>query len=195
MPRRKLTDAEKEARKHQRSADKRNAKTEEELGMFAALEPQADARSEYWRWRFNVAKHFGQPHTNADKGVLGLCWLELHAIERWARKTLGPVADKIAAHIRRVYPCPDYSAGIWAEVVAGKRLVFAVARVENRQPGQPAVVDTDWYEHLTMTREAFWQLFPYDRFKEKLDPAPFDSEPFDLRQWVPHIYEPNQPKE
>ena len=82
----------------------------------------------------------------------------------------GPPARALDAHCRRTYPFGHWY-GFWCRALTGERVELAFRRVEGRQPGQPDVVCTDWYEQRHLSREEFYALFP---FKDP-DPAPADD--------------------
>jgi hypothetical protein len=169
MKRRKLTPEEREHRRHERSAARKNAKLKAEVPLFADQLPQHTAEGEYWHWRFNKA-------TAAERcahveGLQLLDVLRLLAIRTYALKVAGKEAfAKLDAYCRRTYP-PGHWYGFWCRVLTGERIEFGFRRVEDRGDGQPAVVCTDWYERRHLSREEFDARFP---FKDP-EPAPVDD--------------------
>lgn len=159
----KLTEEQKAWRRLQRKADKKNAKTLAEMPLFAALEPKADARSEYWHQRRWAAGRYTEaaPAGFAAAGMAGMEWLRFRAIERFAATVIGPeITAKIVAHIIRVYPMPDYGVGVFSEILTGRKVVFNFIRVENRQPGQSATIEGETFQRQILTREQLSERFP-----------------------------------
>lgn len=177
--RRKLTDEEKAWRRHQRRADRENAKAIAESGMFAAVpgEVQEVTADDMWRrWRANVA--LGVERIG-HVGLVGLVRplavvLALH-IEQYARQTIGSDFDRVRAHALKTYGASywqEYAYGFWQELLTGgKEIVFswrAECRPEwvneNNKDGRRTFPDEvfpprGWMPPLT--REQFWELFPY----------------------------------
>jgi hypothetical protein len=125
------------------------------------------AGKRFRRRRRNVAR--AAEHGGYVSGCQILNELLVHHIRRHARGLLGDAAfAKLDAYCFRTY-ARDHWYGFWCKVLTGGRVEFAFARVENRQPGQPAAVCTDWHEQQHMNREEFYALFPYN------DPPPPES--------------------
>lgn len=124
MPKSRLTDAEKQARQHQRKADRVNAKAKEEIGpLFADQAPQITATDAYWHWRRMVAIGV------EDRGVGGttaseyLNLLRFQTIRRLAEQLVPEHFAALDAHCMRVYPSTDYWFGFWSEVLVGRKTV------------------------------------------------------------------------
>jgi hypothetical protein len=168
--RKKRTEAEKLWRRRQQAADRKNARLRDEVPLFADQLPQHTAEGEYWRWRLNLSE--GVERCAYVEGCRLLGILRLVAVTGFARKALGEVTfARLDAHCRQVYRSPDYWYGFWCRVLTGERIELAFARVENRQPGQPAVACTDWYEQCHLSREEFYERFPF----KDTDPEPPDD--------------------
>ena len=159
----RLTDAEKERRKHERKAAKMNAAEAKAYGpLFAEMAPTYTAEDAYRKWRLGKAA-VAELHFH-----YGLEWIQLQAIERHAVKLMGDVAKEIAAHIRRVYPMPDYGPHMWSEVLTTKKrivyrykLLFDPARIrEHNSDGRYLVDDGVWEAEPVMTRDEFKAMFP-----------------------------------
>lgn len=169
MPLKKLTEAEKEQRKHQRSAGRKNAKVRKQIPLFADQVEPATPEGEYWHWRSNKA---GRPGTGGmgapgDQAAKGLDWLQLHAIERLAFVLLGPVdAAKVADYVRSTYPMPDYGHHVWSELLTGRKRLTLFMRFEDDPAlkGRRRLVEqVDWPPDgwmAPLTPEAFERLFP-----------------------------------
>jgi hypothetical protein len=161
MVRKKLTAEEKAARKHQRSAERKNARIREDVPLFADQLPQNTAEGEYWHWRRNKACA-AEETRGYYNGVNIFQCLQLQRIWKVAFQFVGEEEFvKLDAYSRRTYPCETYWYGFWKKVLSGERVEFGRELVKDRQPGQPAVVCTDWYEQKHMTSEEFYALFPY----------------------------------
>lgn len=181
--RKKLTPEEKERRKHERSAARKNAKIQEQIPLYASQEPQHTPEGEYWHWRTNKALAV-ENCSIYDQGSRGLRWIEIQAIERWAVELVGPeYAAKMTEHVRRVYPMPGYGASVWCGLLTGNTKVEIIDRVErlgsqpfawvNCNTGEPMTTtiqkikmhSTKWPpEGWTppITREQFYARFPYE---------------------------------
>lgn len=191
MPRLKLTPAEKEHRKHERSAARKNAKLAADHPLFvdqlqaegAFTTPQA----EYWHWRKNKAGSYDggwkYNHAFGDRATCGLAWIEVQAIERFAQAFIDPAhfAD-LVAYVRHTYPMPDYGRMVWAELLTRGtprvyrwELRFDPARINpNNSDGRYMVPAAGWLAEGApppLTREQFDAAFP----KEPPPPAPLDD--------------------
>jgi hypothetical protein len=128
LPRKKLTEAEKLRRKHQRKADALNAAAEKAHGpLFAHLAPKVDAANAYWKWRRDVARA-ADDHIGICPAWRGLQRIQLRAIERLARELIGPDADLIAERVRQ--RGPEFWLGMWRGVLTGAETVVLAYRLE-----------------------------------------------------------------
>jgi hypothetical protein len=158
----KLTEAEKAKRKHQRSADRKNAKAREQAGpLFADQVEQTTAAAEYWHWRRNVAKA-GQAvseHVGADLlNAIGEA-----AIRRFAHQALGQAFERLDAYRWHTFPA-DHGYGFWRDVLTSSRqVVFGYRREEHA--GKVNVVPTEYWPpegyQPPLTVEQFYAKFPY----------------------------------
>jgi hypothetical protein len=153
----------------QQSANRKNAKVMKQAPLFAHLEPQATAEGERRRWMRNKAK--AAEHGDYIDGMHLLDELRVtQLVRRVARGLVGDEAfEKLDAHCKQVYHATEYWYNYWLRVLTGERIEFGYRKVENRQPGQPAVVCTEWYERRHMSRDEYYRLFPYG------NPKPPDS--------------------
>lgn len=127
--RKKLTEQEKLARRLQRSADRKNAKTQAEIPLFAdQLEP-ATFESEKRAWQFNKAYHAGERCSELE-GNRGLASLACNVFRRLAAQHLGARFAEVDQYIRATYPS-SYWGMTWKEVLASQRkFVLRWERVE-----------------------------------------------------------------
>ena len=103
-----MTAEEKQARRHQRRADKVNAKAREIIGpLFAEQAPQTNAEAEFWRWRRNIADGVERCENTVGVAAHGLKWLKLRAIERMAVDLLGALNRVSAAALYEECPQPE----------------------------------------------------------------------------------------
>lgn len=127
----KLTPEEKERRKHERSAARKNEKAAAEIGpLFAEQAPTTTAEDEYWHWRRNKARAADWGQRQDGGQVLGQIEEQhyrnlalSHIPEEWH--------GELCAYALRVYPSTDYRKGFWCEVLCGKQVVFSFKQVED----------------------------------------------------------------
>jgi hypothetical protein len=182
MPRRqKLTDEQKRWRRHQRRAAKENAKTKEEIPLFADQVPERTATDEYWRWRHNVAcaaEWGGQCGTTGLAGALGKFteyWLKRLASAHVSAEML----EQLQAFRVRCYPDGhDDGVSFWMGVLCGQRVVTGY-----RVAFDPAKI-TQWNKDgryrieegilqlspAPWTKQALWEFMEQGR--EKPPPVP-----------------------
>src|SRR5262245_17444374 len=107
MGRRKVTPEERERRRHEANAARKNAMLRADVPLFADQLPEHTADGEYWRWRRNKAE--AAERTGYLWGLRLLDVLRLIAIRRHALRAAGAEAfAKLDAHCRSTYP-----AGHW----------------------------------------------------------------------------------
>lgn len=185
MPRKPKLTPEEKRRKHERKAKALNAAEAKAHGpLFAHLAPTHTAEDAYWRHRFQKAGA-AETFTMTDRANRGLAWIELAAIERFAR-TLFPaeVVEPAIEYVRKTYPMPDYGRNVWGNFLAGQNRVAVVLHAEpDPRPGMPNRVKVvedvvfppvGWAAHVS--RDEFNRRFP------RLDHArgvPTDDEPDD----------------
>lgn len=131
----RLTPEERERRKHQRSADRKNAKLSAEHPLFVdhlkAEGAFTDAEKEYWHWRRNKANAAGVFEV-AGPAVEGLRWIDVQAAERIIGRIAGSELDGIRAYARRTYPNPSTIMCVYRGMVTrGQQMEFGY-RVEER---------------------------------------------------------------
>jgi hypothetical protein len=142
---------------YQKKAEVKNAKAEAALGPLFAHEAQLTTPEAEWnRWRL---AHVGEDRLLKQHMDEFFCLLP---VERCVRALVGPEPfAKLDAYRRKTYPTHGYAYGFWLKVLTGERVGFAYKAVADRQPGQPAVACTDWYEQAHMAKEEFYRRFPY----------------------------------
>jgi hypothetical protein len=159
----KLTTEERQRRHEEQRAARKNVKLRAEAPLFADQLPEHTPEGEHWHWRRNkalAAEHLAFIAGAQLLDELFVCqWLRLHAAALVGAEAFA----KLDPHCQRVYPSRTYWYGFWRDVLTGKRIEFKLERVENRQPGQPAVVCTDWYQCQHMSLEEFYTRFPYKK--------------------------------
>ncbi len=164
----KLTPEKNQRRREEQSAARKNAKLRAASPLFADLLPEHTPEGEHWHWRRNKALAAERLGYLAGSRILDEL-LVCQAVRPYAASLVGAEAfAKLDAHCQCVYSSRSYWYGFWRDVLTGKRIEFKLERVENRQPGQPAVVCTDWYECRHMSPEEFYARFPY-RMESPLD--------------------------
>lgn len=172
MPRAKLTPAERERRKHERSAAKKNAKLVAEAGMFVEQYRRegafTDAQREFWRWRRNIAQGGERIGYICSPAVVGLRWVMLQHVERFASTIIPAEAfARMKAHWRRTYSGnPTYGYTFWKGVLTGERVVFGWKAFDDPtvRGGRRLVEDGAWPpEGWTppLTADEFYQRFPF----------------------------------
>lgn len=183
MARKKLTEAEKERRKHERKAERMNAAEAKAFGpLFAEMAPVHTAEDAYWHRRKVIAQGVEMIHqATGGPGIRALTAVQLQWIEAYARLALPAGAfDVLLVRARRTYSnYLDYGYGFWQEVLTGnKRLGSGFEKVDApdtlagfRWVEVGLQPPPDWVPPLTKAQ--FWDLFPYkDR---DLDPEPDDG--------------------
>ena len=126
-------------------------------------------------WRYTKASVAEGVAELAGHAKRGLCWIRLHAIERFAANHLGKeTTEKLIAYCRRTYPMPDYGYGFWEGVLSGKKFVMGYQHDPTwiSGCGRPCMIETDVIEQTIMTRDEFWAMFPY---KDELPYQPPDD--------------------
>jgi hypothetical protein len=158
----KMTEAEKQARKHQRYADKQNAKAREEAPLFADQVPQMTARDAYLKWRRNVARNVihGEHHTG--KAALGLrmvnaLWLAGLAKRLLTREQFAVCLETVA----KFRPDSDQYGSWWFNLLTGREGAY---RLELR-------TSPEWVNKYNPDGK---RVFHVDHVK--LDPAPYTTE-------------------
>ncbi len=170
----KLTPEEKQRRREEQSAARKNPKLRAAAPLFAGLLPEHTPEGEHWHWRRNKALPAEPLGYLAGSRILDEL-LVCQAIRPFATSLVGPEAfARLDTHCQSVYSSRSYWYGFWRDVLTGKRIEFQLERVENRQPGQPALICADWYQHQHMTPEEFHARFPH-RMQPPLDGG-FESE-------------------
>jgi len=157
----KLTTEEKQRQRDEQSAARKNAKLRADAPLFAGLLPEHTPEGEHWHWRRNkalAAERVAYIAGNQILDELQVC----QSIRPYAAALVGTEAfAKLDAHCQSVYQSRAYWYGFWRDVLTGKRVELKLERVENRQPGQPAVICTDWYECRHLSQEEFYVRFPF----------------------------------
>jgi hypothetical protein len=157
----KLTSQEKQRRREEQSAARKNAQLRAAAPLFADLLPEHTPEGEHRHWRRNKALAAERVAYLAGSRILDELQV-CQAIRPYAASLVGPEAfAKLDAYCQRVYPSRAYWYGFWRDVLTGKRIEFKLERVENRRPGQPALICTDWYQHQHMSQEEFYARFPF----------------------------------
>lgn len=169
MRRPKLSEEEKQRRRHERSAARKNAKVEKEIPLFAGLVEKATADTEFWHWRRNkglAAENTGHRQGREILDELRIC----QCIRPFVRSLVGDeMFEKLDAHCQRVFQHRSYGYTFWLAVLTGKRIVFGYKRIPvdeeymKRYPmcGGIRVVEDGVYHHQHMTKEEFYAKFPY----------------------------------
>ncbi len=140
----KLTPEGKQRRREEQSAARKNAKLRAAAPLFADLLPEHTPEGEYWHWRRNKALAAERLGYLAGSRILDEL-LVGQAIRPYAATLVGAEAfAKLDAYCQCIFQSRSYWYRFWRDVLTGKRVEFKLERVENRQPGQPAVVCTDW---------------------------------------------------
>src|SRR5262245_13828844 len=86
----KISPEEKQRRRHQRSAARKNARLQADAPLFADQLPQHTAEGEYWHWRRNVANCVIHFHQHAGPAAKAARWIEEQYRDRLARQVLSP---------------------------------------------------------------------------------------------------------
>lgn len=140
----KLTQAEKDRRKHERKAKAMNAAEAKAFGpLFAEMAPVHTADDAYWRNRFQKA-HSVETHTASDRANRGLMWIELTAIERFARSLFpAEVVEPAIEYCRKTYPMPDYGRSVWSDFLEGRKRIAVKLHAEPDPaiPGRVKIVE------------------------------------------------------
>lgn len=120
----KMTPAQKEWRRRERSAAKKNAKVAATIPLFADQVEKRTAQSEYWHWRRNVAMSFERGSKSGVGTTLGVALdlIQLQAIERTARSVMPELFDELNARVRKTYPSSDYWRRVWIDILCGKEV-------------------------------------------------------------------------
>lgn len=164
----RLTEEEKQQRRHQRKADQLNARARAAAPLFADQVEQTSAEACRQLWLRKVSEGVERLCTNLVGNKLLDKILEA-AIRNHVRQELGAeVYAKLDAYRWHVFPDdPAYGINFWRGVLSGtKRVELALRRVPDveRRPGQPAVVATDYWPpdgwRPTMTAAEFDAMFP-----------------------------------
>lgn len=196
------SDDQKAWRRHQRRADRENAKAIAAAGMFADVPGEVHAVTAvdmYWRWRRNKALAAENCADVTGSAIRGLKWIELQAIERWAVELLGmSLAVELIAHVRSVYPMPDYGPTVWCRLLSGQYDVVYRWHIKEGPDKTISIRNRDDEEIIVnlsgrtliaegrfpppgwsppITREQFWERFPYR--EPAPDPEPDDGRLFD----------------
>jgi hypothetical protein len=164
-----LTPAEKQARRHQQNADKKNARLREEIPLFVDQVPVETAEGERWHWRRNIAN--GIEHLHMRHGYHFLTLLHLILIRRFAREAIAPeMYAKLDGYCRRTFPCRyTYDYGFWKRVLTGEKIEFRMEVIADRKPGEPCMRCVEWYAQRHMTSEEFYQRWPVDPLGDAVD--------------------------
>lgn len=153
-----------------KEAAKKSAKDKEDAGLFADYVEETTAEELYWQNRHNKSRGMELVHQlSASVGGRALDFLQLQAIERYARTVLGEaVAEELRAHAHRVYDnYASYGYGFWQEALtSGNKIVFAwertpdpTASIGYRATPARFFPPEGWAPPLS--REEFWARFPY----------------------------------
>ena len=167
MSRRKLTEAEKLARKNERKAASLNAAAAKSYGpLFADMAPVYSAEDAYWHSRAvrsEMIEHLASGP--AGPATRGLKAVELAWIEWNARPLVGEHFDGLAAHLRTTFKDTlGFGYGYWCKVLTGEEVAYSWKRVVD--PGlslgfRLEVADSCRLDPAPMTRAEFFQRFPY----------------------------------
>jgi hypothetical protein len=144
--------------------------------LFACLAPKFTRDDAYWHSRHNVARGVESLHQSIGPGKRALSSVMMAFIEFHARRWCGEHFDGLKAHAVKTYPdYLGYGYGFWQRVLTGEEIVYGWQRVENRKPGEPAVVPsaTCRLDPAPLTRDQFFELFPYA--DAPLGPEPDDG--------------------
>jgi hypothetical protein len=179
MSKARLTDDEKQRRKHERAAQRMNDRAAKQFGpLFSHLAPTYARDDAYWHWRANTSRGVELVHQACGPGVKALAtvyarWFE-HAAIRYCG---GEVAERLKAKAIQTFGSsyPNYAYGFWESVLTGQAVVIAWHRIEDAAAPLGCRVVSDEYR-LTdppYTVQTFRAAFPVGACE--LGPEPDDG--------------------
>lgn len=162
-----------EQQKHVDATAKKNDQLREEIPLFFEYAEKHTVEDVKEKARRSMVSGVIR-HNEVWIGGRMLRDMQMVMIRRYVRRVVGAEAfAKLDAYAKDCFRgCKEYYYGFWRDVLAGKRIVFKMERVENRKPGEKAVREVEWYEQQHMTKEEFYTLFPY---KPMEPPPPHDD--------------------
>lgn len=104
----------------QRKADKKNAKTEAEIPLFAEQEPRSTAEAEYWKWRSIHAHIEGAIGHDSNEKIFRKDW-QIGVMKRIAAELLD--AEQFAFMDGQRWKGDEWY--FWRDVITGGRQVIA----------------------------------------------------------------------
>lgn len=178
MTRPRMTEAEKEQRKHQRKAARMNERERDAFGpLFAHLAPTHTAADAKRLHQFRVVEGVERLHVICGPGAKALRAVQLAWIELYARRWCGEQFPAVRAYFERVHRDQlGYGYTFWQGVLTGDRVVFSWKRVDD------PTTTTGWrcveaeafqLNPPPLTKAQFWELFPYK--VPELGPEPDDG--------------------
>jgi hypothetical protein len=126
-----MTAEERERRRLQRSAARKNAKIEADVPLYAEFLPKHTEKSEYWNWRYNkagAAENVALLTTTLLGPLLQFDW--------WTLRNLGrqhlpeAVWRQLDEYICRTYPSVSYWVEAWKGILTGRRRLPCKLRLE-----------------------------------------------------------------
>jgi hypothetical protein len=159
----KLTPEQRQRRREEQGAARKNAKLRKEAPLFAGLLSEHTPETEHANWARNKAEAAERLGFVFGMQILDECYLRQWLLPRFAQIVGASAYAGLIAYCQRTYPSVEFWYGFWCRVLTGDRIEFKLERVDDRQPGQPAVVCTEWYQCQHMSRKEFYARYPFKR--------------------------------